>query len=54
MRRGYYFVPKYVFGKPADTMGGAIKLPMWLKRRVDGMILKWFVGDPQKYGFPQA
>ncbi|NOR30903.1 MAG: SidA/IucD/PvdA family monooxygenase [Sulfitobacter sp.] len=53
MRRGYYFVPKYVFGKPADTMGGAIKLPMALKRIVDGAILKWFVGDPQKYGFPK-
>ena len=53
MRRGYYFVPKYVFGRPADTMGGAIRLPMWLKRRVDGMILRWFVGDPQKYGFPK-
>jgi len=53
MRRGYYFVPKYVFGKPADTMGGAIKLPMWLKRPIDQMILKWFVGDPQKYGFPK-
>jgi hypothetical protein len=53
MRRGYHFVPKYVFGKPADTVGGAIKLPMWLKRRVDGTILKWFVGDPQKYGFPK-
>jgi hypothetical protein len=53
MRRGYYFVPKYVFGRPADTMGGAIRLPMALKRFVDGMILKWFVGDPQKYGFPK-
>ncbi|MGX9350843.1 flavin-containing monooxygenase [Shimia sp. W99] len=53
MRRGYYFVPKYVFGKPADTMGGAIKLPMWLKRKVDGLILKWFVGTPEKYGFPK-
>ena len=53
MRRGYYFVPKYVFGKPADTLGGAIRLPMWLKRRVDSMILRWFVGDPQKYGFPK-
>lgn len=52
MRRGYYFVPKYVFGRPADTLGGAIKLPMWLKRKVDGMILKWFVGNPRKYGFP--
>ena len=53
MRRGYYFVPKYVFGKPADTLGGAIKLPMALKRIVDGAILNWFVGDPQKYGFPK-
>ncbi|SHJ42389.1 Predicted flavoprotein CzcO associated with the cation diffusion facilitator CzcD [Shimia gijangensis] len=53
MRRGYYFVPKYVFGKPADTMGGAIKMPMWLKRKVDGFLLKWFVGRPEKYGFPK-
>jgi cation diffusion facilitator CzcD-associated flavoprotein CzcO len=53
MRRGYYFVPKYIFGKPADTMGGLIKLPMWLKHRIDGMVLKWFTGDPQKYGFPK-
>ncbi|PCH45726.1 MAG: monooxygenase [Hyphomicrobiales bacterium] len=53
MRRGYHFVPKYVFGKPADTLGGLIKLPMAIKRKIDGMILKWFVGDPQKYGFPK-
>ncbi len=53
MRRGYYFVPKYVFGQPADTMGGKINLPMWLKRRIDGTLLKWFVGNPQKYGFPK-
>lgn len=53
MRRGYYFVPKYVFGKPADTMGGLVRLPMWLKRRIDGTILKWFTGDPRKYGFPR-
>lgn len=53
MRRGYYFVPKYVFGKPADTVGGGIKLPRWLKRKVDALILGWFVGNPQKYGFPK-
>ncbi|MFC2969561.1 flavin-containing monooxygenase [Acidimangrovimonas pyrenivorans] len=53
MRRGYYFVPKYVFGKPADTVGGAIRLPMWLKRPIDSFLLGWFVGDPQKYGFPK-
>lgn len=53
MRRGYHFVPKYVFGRPADTLGGAIRLPMWLKRKVDGLLLSWFVGNPQKYGFPK-
>lgn len=53
MRRGYYFVPKYVFGVPADTIGGKIKLPMWLKRKIDGTILKWFIGNPEKYGFPK-
>lgn len=53
LRRGYHFVPKYIFGKPADTIGGAIKLPMWLKRRIDGTILRWFTGDPQRYGFPK-
>lgn len=53
VRRGYHFVPKYIFGKPADTIGGAIKLPMWLKRRIDATILRWFTGDPQRYGFPK-
>lgn len=53
VRRGYHFVPKYIFGKPADTVGGAIRLPMWLKRRIDGTILKWFTGDPRRYGFPE-
>lgn len=51
LRRGYHFVPKYVFGKPADTVGG-MKLPKWLKRRVDSVILGWFTGDPQRVGFP--
>lgn len=53
LRRGYYFVPKYVFGRPADTLGGAIRLPMALKRVVDGTLLRWFTGDPARYGFPK-
>jgi len=52
MRRGYHFVPKYIFGKPADTLGGKLRPPMAIKRRIDGMILRWFVGDPQRLGFP--
>jgi hypothetical protein len=42
MRRGHHFVPKHVIGNPAET-GGAIKLPMWLKRRVNRTILKWLL-----------
>ena len=53
VRRGYYFVPKYVFGKPADTLGGKRPLPAWIKQRVDSMVLKWFTGDPVRFGFPK-
>lgn len=53
VRRGYYFVPKYVFGKPADTLGGKRPLPPWLKQRVDATVLKWFTGDPVRFGFPK-
>lgn len=53
VRRGYYFVPKYVFGKPADSVGGKFTLPPWLKQRIDSTILKWFTGDPVRFGFPK-
>jgi cation diffusion facilitator CzcD-associated flavoprotein CzcO len=53
VRRGYYFVPKYVFGLPADTVGGKTKLPRWLKQKVDSTLLKWFTGDPVRFGFPK-
>ncbi|QDG78546.1 NAD(P)/FAD-dependent oxidoreductase [Labrenzia sp. PHM005] len=53
MRRGYYFVPKYVFGKPADTQSRTAALPMWLRRKIDGVVLNWFAGNPQRYGFPK-
>jgi cation diffusion facilitator CzcD-associated flavoprotein CzcO len=53
VRRGYYFVPKYVFGKPADSLGGKTQLPAWLKQKVDSTILGWFTGDPVRFGFPK-
>lgn len=53
VRRGYHFVPKYIFGKPADTMGGLIQLPPSIKNKIDGKISKWFTGDPVKLGFPK-
>ena len=53
VRRGYYFVPKYVFGKPADTIGGKLRLPPWLKQAIDSRVLQWFTGDPVRFGFPR-
>ena len=53
VRRGYYFVPKYVFGVPADIVGGKLRLPPWLKQKIDSTILKWFTGDPVRFGFPK-
>lgn len=53
VRRGYHFVPKYVFGRPADSIGGRLKLPRALKQRLDGFLLRWFTGDPVRFGFPE-
>ncbi len=54
VRRGYHFVPKYLFGKPADTLGGLVQMPSFLKQKVDNFLLKtFFVPNPQKLGFPK-
>jgi hypothetical protein len=53
VRRGYHFVPKYIFGRPADTVGGRIKLPFPLKQRLDKVLLRCFTGNPQRFGFPR-
>ncbi len=53
MRRGYHFVPKFIVGKPADTIGGLIKLPARIKQAIDGTLLKLFTGNPQSFGFPK-
>jgi hypothetical protein len=52
VRRGYYFIPKYVFGKPSDTLGG-MKLPRRMKQWLDKKVLGWFTGDPTRFGFPK-
>ncbi|MES9517478.1 flavin-containing monooxygenase [Rhodococcus erythropolis] len=52
VRRGYYFVPKYLFGRPSDTLNQGKPLPPWIKQRVDTMVLKQFTGDPVRFGFP--
>ncbi|UNK71941.1 NAD(P)/FAD-dependent oxidoreductase [Microbacterium sp. H1-D42] len=53
VRRGYYFVPRYLFGKPSDTLNQGRPLPAKLKQAVDTRVLKSFTGDPTRFGFPK-
>lgn len=52
VRRGYYFVPRYLFGKPADTLNQGRPLPVRIKQFVDTRVLRAFTGDPVRFGFP--
>jgi cation diffusion facilitator CzcD-associated flavoprotein CzcO len=52
VRSGYWFIPKYIFGRPADTLNQRKKpLPAWLKTKVDGTLLRLLTGDPTRFGF---
>jgi cation diffusion facilitator CzcD-associated flavoprotein CzcO len=52
LRRGYYFLPKFVRGRPIDTLGGLVKLPRRLKQMVDATIVRLVIGRPSDYGLP--
>lgn len=52
VRRGYYFLPKFLLGKPIDTLGGKIRLPGRLKQIIDGLLVRTIMGKPSDYGLP--
>lgn len=55
MRRGYYFVPKFVFGKPVDQIGQnaqGTRLPIGLVRFAYRALLRVAFGYPTDYGLP--
>ncbi|MEM7369954.1 MAG: NAD(P)-binding domain-containing protein [Bacteroidota bacterium] len=55
MRRGYYFLPKYVFGIPSDVFAQkGPKLPYWMELRINEFLInKLLVGNLEKYGLPK-
>ena len=53
VRRGYYFVPRYLFGKPSDTLNQGKPLPARIKQFIDTRVLRAFTGDPVRFGFPE-
>lgn len=52
LRRGYYFLPKFINGRPIDTLGGKLKLPRKAKQRLDAAMIRTIIGKPSDYGLP--
>lgn len=51
MRRGYYIVPKFAFGQPADVLNaGIVRLPDWIRKPILYTVWRLQVGDYATYG----
>jgi flavin-binding monooxygenase-like protein len=54
MRRGYWFIPKHVFGRPVDTLAHVgPQLPVWLQQKFFGALLRIVNGDLARLGVPK-
>jgi dimethylaniline monooxygenase (N-oxide forming) len=52
-RRGAHIIPKYLFGRPMDTIGGAEWIPAWVRWPTMRAILKLQHGDLTRYGLQE-
>jgi cation diffusion facilitator CzcD-associated flavoprotein CzcO len=52
-RRGAWIIPKYLFGKPLDTLATNPRVPMGLGGRLMEKIVSLHVGRPEKFGLPK-
>jgi dimethylaniline monooxygenase (N-oxide forming) len=52
-RRGAWVIPKYLFGRPLDTIPTSPRVPYAVLRRVQAAALKLMVGDMERYGLPR-
>lgn len=54
VRRGYYFMPKHIMGKPSDVFNEeGPKLPLKLKQPIFAGLLHLINGDMSRYGLPK-
>jgi dimethylaniline monooxygenase (N-oxide forming) len=52
-RRGAWIIPKYLFGKPLDTLATNPRMPAMLGMRILEKIVTSHVGKPEKFGLPR-
>jgi len=53
LRRGYYFLPKFIGGKATDAVGGRVKLPRFIQQKISAALSKFMLGTPEQYGLPK-
>lgn len=54
LRRGYWFIPKHIFGMPADVFGqSGPHLPARVEQIVFQPLLRLLVGDLRRFGLPR-
>lgn len=52
-RRGYYVVPKFIFGQPSDVVNArTLWLPRSVKARINEWLLRLVQGENRQYGLP--
>jgi hypothetical protein len=53
-RRGYWYVPKFLFGRPADQVNVSLsRIPLRLRQWLVSRTLRATVGDLTRYGLPK-
>ena len=52
-RRGAHVVPKYIFGRPIDQIGGSPLIPFAVRRRIIEAMLRVHQGRMENYGLPK-
>lgn len=55
-RRGYWYIPKYLEGRPADQVLAGLeerRLPRWVRQRLAERAVRRAVGDLTRFGLPK-
>ena len=52
-RRGAWIIPKYLFGRPLDTLATNPRVPMTVGSRILEKIVTMHVGRPEQFGLPK-
>jgi cation diffusion facilitator CzcD-associated flavoprotein CzcO len=52
-RRGAWIIPKYLFGKPLDTLPNDPRIPFRVRQRALHGIVRSYIGSPERYGLPK-